>query len=83
MAWKGLFEYLKELWMIIMSLGMPMKLILKSDGYIGPPIMTLSLGGLWPTSGATTIFNVILVNGMVVPMVVEPPKVVELLGVVV
>jgi hypothetical protein len=55
--WKG------RLWTIIMSLGMPMKFNLKSDGYIGPPIMTRSLGGLWPTSGATTTFNVSLASG--------------------
>jgi uncharacterized membrane protein YgcG len=51
------------LWMIIMSLSMATKFRLKSDGYIGPPIMTLSLGGLWPTSGVTTIFNVNLASG--------------------
>jgi len=49
--------------MIIMSLSMPMKFRLKNDGYIGPPIMTLSLGGLWPASGVTTIFNVNLASG--------------------
>jgi hypothetical protein len=45
--------------MIIMSIGVPMKFKLKSDGYIGPPIMILSLGGLWSPIN----FNVNLVSG--------------------
>jgi hypothetical protein len=38
--WKG------HLRMTIMNLGVPMRFRLKSGGYIGLPIMFLSLGGL-------------------------------------
>jgi hypothetical protein len=34
--------------MIIMSLGVPMKFRLRSGGYIGLPIIFLSLRELWP-----------------------------------
>jgi hypothetical protein len=34
--------------MIIMSLSVPMKFRLRNGGYIGLPIMFLSLGKLWP-----------------------------------
>jgi len=43
-----------RLWMIIMSSCVPMRFRLRNGNYIGLPIMFLSLGGLWPPSGATT-----------------------------
>jgi hypothetical protein len=49
MAWKGLFQHLEgHLWTIIMNLCMPMKFKLRNGGYIGLPIMFLSLRELWP-----------------------------------
>jgi hypothetical protein len=43
--WKG------HLWIIIMNSGVPMKFRLRSGGYIGLPIMFLSLQKLWPQVG--------------------------------
>jgi hypothetical protein len=37
-----------HLWMTIMSSSMPMKFKLRSDSYIGVPIMFISLKELWP-----------------------------------
>ncbi len=46
-----------------MSLNMPIKLRLRHGGYIGHPIMFLSLRGTMASSGATTIFSINLANG--------------------
>jgi hypothetical protein len=57
-----------------MSLNMPMKLRLKSGGYIGHPIMFLSLGGLWPQVVQQQFLT--LIWQMEMPVVEEPLEVV-------
>jgi hypothetical protein len=57
MAWKG------HLWMTIMYSGMPMKFRLKSGGYIGLPIMFLSVREFMSPSGAMTTINISLASG--------------------
>jgi hypothetical protein len=49
MAWKGLFQHLEGSPMDdFHEFRRAMKLRLKNGGYIGLPIMFLSLGELWP-----------------------------------
>jgi hypothetical protein len=69
--------------MILMSLGVPMIFILNSGGYIGFPIMFLSLRELWPQVVQQQLLALIWQVEMEVPMVMESLKVVELHGVVV
>jgi len=52
-----------HLWMIIMSLNVPMKFRLKSGDYINLPIMFLSLGDFVPPSVATSIVSISSANG--------------------
>ncbi len=61
-------------WMITMNLNMPMKWRLRSGGYIGHPIIFLSLGGLWPQVVQQQFLALIWQMEMLV--VVEPLEVV-------
>jgi hypothetical protein len=71
--WKG------YLWMTIMNLDVPIRFKLRSGGYIGLPIMFLSLRELLPQAVQRQFL--VVVRLIVVKM--EPLEVVELLGVVV
>jgi hypothetical protein len=62
---------------------MPMKFKLRNGGYIGLPIMFLSLRELWPQLVQWQLLTLIQQVGVEVLVIVEPPKVVELPGVVV
>ncbi len=49
--------------MTIMNSSMPMRFRLRNGGYIGLPIMFLSLKAFVAPSGATTTLDINLVNG--------------------
>ncbi len=66
-----------------MNLGMTMKFKLKNGSYISLLIMFLSLRELWPQVVHWQLLALVQQMGTKVPLVVEPLKVVELLGVVV
>jgi hypothetical protein len=66
-----------------MNSNVPMRFKLRSNSYIGFPIMFLSLGELLPQVVQRQFLALVRLVEAEVPVVMEPPAVVELLGVVV
>ncbi len=66
-----------------MNSNVPMKFKLKSGGYIGLPIMFLSLKELWPQVVLRQLLALVRQVEAKMPVVMEPLKVVELPKVVV